>query len=117
MYCNVDVLIGQTLKKIDVNSYAESMTFITTDDKQYRMWHRQDCYESVAVEEIIGDLDDLIGVPILDASERTDSRENTSRSQTWTFYVFSTIKGTVTIRWLGESNGYYSEEVSFALLD
>jgi hypothetical protein len=88
----------------------------------YKLLHSQDCCESVTVEDVIGDLNDLIGSPILKAEEVTsktdpDDKPNMERcggdSFTWTFYHFATVKGYVTIRWYGSSSGYYSERVSF----
>lgn len=40
-----------------------------------------------------------------------------NESFTWTFYLIQTNKGHVTLRWLGSSNGYYSESVRFARVD
>ena len=113
----IEILIGKTLKDVR-NDADERITFLTSDGEEYAMYHSQDCCEHVIVEEVIGNLSDLIGNPILQAEESRNwdepSPNKYSESHTWTFYKIATIKGGVTIRWLGESNGYYSESVDFA---
>lgn len=87
------------------------------------MNHYQDCCESVSLNDITGDIADLLGSPILVAEESTSqetpadfTHEYEPESQTWTFYKLATAKGYVDLRWFGESNGYYSESVDFDLV-
>lgn len=117
-FCNVDVLKGKTLSSIRGDVGDGEIVFLTSEGETYRMYHDQDCCESVSVEDIVGDLQDLVGSEILIAEEvegesPADFDENNYESYTWTFYKFATRKGYVDIRWLGSSNGYYSEGVSF----
>lgn len=111
---NVSELIGKVLTKID-ESVADELRFYTEDGECYRMYHYQDCCEHVYIEDICGDLDDLIGAPIQLAEEASEGGDDGEwgGTFTWTFYKFATAKGYVTIRWYGSSNGYYSESVDF----
>ena len=117
-YCDVNVLVGKTLSNIDGGVDSSEISFTTTDGEVYRMFHYQDCCESVYVYDIVGDMEDLVGSEILVAEKSAgespvDFNEAEHESITWTFYKFATRKGYVDIRWLGESNGYYSESVTF----
>ena len=109
---HVDVaeMQGQTFTR--VWSDMDTVTF-ENDEVRYVLYHDQDCCESVTVEEIIGDLEDLEKWPLLISREDTniDGPELNEENYTWTFYNFATFKGYVTIRFLGVSNGYYSEDV------
>lgn len=114
--------IGKTFTEIKRSDDDRELIFIC-DEGEFKMHHQQNCCEDVYIEDIIGDLSDLIGSPILIAEEVTsDKNPETVKPETieyqdcftWTFYKFATIKGYVDIRWYGESNGYYSESVDLS---
>lgn len=116
-YCDISVLQGKTLSAIVGGEGDDCIAFITTEGEQYNMLHHQDCCESVYLEDIVGDISDLVDTPILLAEEvSSEDRGPLSEweeSYTWTYYKLATVKGYVTLRWYGSSNGYYSESVSF----
>lgn len=112
-------LLGLTLASIENSESSHMLTFTTTCNQKYLMYHESDCCENVWIEDICGELKDLVGSPIT-LAEESSSRlteeelgEDSEGSGTWTFYKFATIKGYVDIRWCGTSNGFYSESVDF----
>ena len=113
-YVNVEEMLGQTFKKVYTDNERESV-FFENDEVQYVLYHNQDCCENVRIEELIGDLEDLENWPLLISYEESNKNypkpKHVTESYTWTFYHFATYKGNVTIRFLGTSNGYYSERV------
>lgn len=111
----VSDMLGKTFAEVEKHGLDE-IKFTADNGDVYAFYHYQDCCESVVVKDIVGDLDDLVGAPLLEAEVTTDSGNDGFDSYTWTFYKFGTIKGHVNISWHGESNGYYSESVDHAFI-
>lgn len=116
--CDVAVLAGLTLAKIEINELdGTEILFHTTDGRVFKMFHIQDCCEEVILKDIVGDLRDLVGPLILRAEKRSNENTDLNDDLTWTFFEVATINGSVTISWTGESNGYYSEDVDFVEME
>lgn len=110
-------MVGKTFTRIEQTD-IDRILFVVSDDEQYEMIYNPSCCASCSVEDICGDLVDLVGSPIVRAEENSNDADlpplyEGEESYTWTFYRIGTKKGTVVIRWYGSSNGYYSETPSF----
>lgn len=124
---DISVLTGKTLVSIKgMSNGNDEIYFLTSDGKEFVMYHDQDCCERVEIDDVCGVPEDLLNSPILKAEVTTSENTNPKSEEdleylelravtwTWTFYHFATAKGYVDIKWYGTSNGYYSESVDFA---
>ena len=116
MNTQIQEMIGRV--PVDIAQSSDEIVFSFADGARARFLHHQDCCEEVKIEDVNGDWLDLIGHPLLVAEERSGEGPEPGYTyffthETWTFYTFRSVKGSVDVRWLGRSNGYYSEKVDF----
>jgi hypothetical protein len=143
-YVKIEEFAGLTFSEVyrdkEPADDNDRLVFITNTGLRFEMSHSQNCCEHVYLEDICGDLEDLVGEPIVEAEEVVsrncdiDDEDPEARaraalliaaedeglsddSMTWTFYKLRTRKGEVTLRWYGSSNGYYSESVDLLFIE
>ncbi len=101
-------LKGKTLTKVVVPEDKNQIDFWTSDNEKIEMFHSQECCENVFLEDVVGEWDEIIGYPIELAEDVYNDGDGVGACETWAFYKLVTNRGFVTLRWYGESNGYYS---------
>ena len=116
----IAMLIGKTIKSVKED--GDRVLFVCTDGSAFEMYHMQDCCESVNIYDIKGELGSLVGQTVIAAEEHVSGdwpaevpTPDWLESFTWTTYVIQTDSAISVIRWLGQSNGYYSESVYFGM--
>ena len=107
---NIEQLTGMTITAVVYKETNESL-LIHLNTHVLEMIHHQDCCETVYLADVVGSFEDLIGYPLLEVSESIVDIATADMSSTASYYNFKTIKASVQLRWVGESNGYYSETV------
>lgn len=112
---SIEMLVGKKIKNVTpFRKYLDEIVFETECGEKYRMYHDQDCCENVSVEDICGDIEDLIGETILKAYSSTREGEDyEDEVEKWTFYHIVTNKTSITIRWYGSTDSCYSIDVEF----
>jgi hypothetical protein len=83
MYKDFKTLLGKTLVSVETNKEMDEITFITNEGEKFLMYHDQDCCESVSIDDINGDLNDLIGSPITLADESTSEENPEGITKDW----------------------------------
>ena len=110
-------LEGEVISTVEGAEDGQETIITTESGKAIKIYHEQDCCEYVSIED--SEVDDIVGgychfagfvdgeTPVNNSTDDCYYEE----SQTWSFLKIETSKGSIWQRWLGESNGYYSESV------
>lgn len=116
---------GKIIEEIrGCKKHSNEVTIKFTDGTSLKFYHQQNCCETVLLEDFDTAPEHLINTNIISIEERKylDSENavkplnDLAESYTWTFYIIKTSKFTMWMRWYGESNGWYSEEVDIDYL-
>lgn len=107
-----ELIVGATFKSVTVGpgNQPESVTFVTEDGRTFQMHHEQDCCEYVYLKKIKGDVNSLIGRPVVQASINYTHRDEGTETE---ITIRVEKRGKVQFIWLGVSNGYYGETATF----
>ena len=117
---NIQELAGKKIVAIDIVDDPKKDHEIRIEiegGRVFRFYHNQDCCESVRIaapKDSDGSLLSLIGKEIREVTQeedRDDGADTDYDSWTKTTITFRTDSETVISRWIGESNGFYSEDV------
>ena len=116
----LEEIIGKKIVLVEgLEIDSEDVIFHLENGDKWKMYHDQCCCENVWLEDINGNVDNILNSEVLRFDEKCENdyeAEEDDMSGTYTFYTIATTKGYLDLRWHGTSNGNYSERVDFEKL-
>lgn len=58
-------MLGRVIRSVRLAPDKTELIFEADNNVRFRFYHEQDCCEKVAIEDVVGDLEDLIDAPVL----------------------------------------------------
>lgn len=106
---------GKYILEIEGLEKQSEKVVVKLQSREIVFEHDQDCCETVYLADFESSLNlSLSGSPrILEVkvSTKEATESEVYQSGLWTFIEIKTTQGDIWMRWMGESNGYYSEAV------
>ncbi len=108
---DIKKLEGEVITHIDIDPENDIITITTKSKRSFSLHHNQCCCEYVRIVGYDGEIRSIYGKPVVVAEH---SEEAVSDCQTNITITLKTDRDTLIFRWIGESNGYYSESVDIS---
>lgn len=106
---------------LSIESDTEEVRIVLADGRNVRLYHCQDCCESVEIAQIDGDLQRLVGHELQAAYMTYEEKDPAGMD--WcdrldvclahNFLHLRSHAGDVCVRWDGWQSGYYSDSITF----
>lgn len=109
-----DILIGETIVSISgMDTGGVEVVIETASGRTFRMYHVQDCCENVYIDATYGCANSILNKVVDETTYFTDNYDGAYESGTISRFRIYCDGDYFEVKWIGTSNGYYGEGVSF----
>ncbi len=104
---------SEVVESIDIDRKENKIMITTISGRRFMFCHNQDCCESVTIVDVDGYKQEDLKGDLLQIDYETFEPMDYCDHTTLTNIRFVCNHRTMIVRWVGTSNGFYSETVSF----
>lgn len=116
---SVKELIGKTITDVAIMDQLDEdrVKLCCSDGSKYIMGHTQQHSESVYLEEVEGNIFDILNSPVIDAREDVSNDWVGHSGHIYTTYIIATNNGAVVFKWAGTEDEDCSGDVRIRKFD